>query len=265
MWFNGRINSRRGRETGLTFKTKASTKRKRSKMNTGMKIWQNRKHPLLGKHIWKDKKHPLLGKHIWINKPNPKGMKGKHHSEETKEKIRLSHLGKTSWNKGFGDYIKAEKNPMYGKQHTENTKRKISEAHKGRKNPKLSEIFKIRSKDPEFIKRRLKGLMKRPTKPEKYLDSLIQKHFPNEFQYTGDGKIIINGLCPDFTNCNGKKLIIEVFGNYWHSKNKNSLSLEEREKRFAEFGYKMIVIWENELKTLSENEIVNKIEVFLGG
>lgn len=26
----------------------------------------------------------------------------------------------------------------------------------------------------------------------------------------------IGGLCPDFVNCNGKKVIIELFGDYWH-------------------------------------------------
>lgn len=43
---------------------------------------------------------------------------GKHHTEETKQKMSEAHEG--------------IKNPMYGKHHTAETKRKISEANKGK-------------------------------------------------------------------------------------------------------------------------------------
>lgn len=33
--------------------------------------------------------------------------------------------GNTPWNKGYGDYIKGEKHPLYGKHHSEETKAKI--------------------------------------------------------------------------------------------------------------------------------------------
>jgi len=42
---------------------------------------------------------------------------GKHHSEETKEKISQSRKGKTA----------GEKHPMYGKKHSEESLKKISE------------------------------------------------------------------------------------------------------------------------------------------
>lgn len=44
-------------------------------------------------------------------------MYGKHHSKETKRKMREASLG--------------EKNPMYGQHHSEETKRRIGEGHKG--------------------------------------------------------------------------------------------------------------------------------------
>lgn len=43
--------------------------------------------------------------HIGLKYPNRKStqspMKGKHHSDESKEKNRLAHLGRTPWNKGL--------------------------------------------------------------------------------------------------------------------------------------------------------------------
>ena len=52
---------------------------------------------------------------------NNKGMKGKHHTEETKQKLSETMQGK--------------KNPLYGKHLSEETKQKLSEANKGEKHP----------------------------------------------------------------------------------------------------------------------------------
>lgn len=73
----------------------------------------------------------------------------------------------------------------------------------------------------------------------------------------GDFSFMINGKNPDFVNCNGKKLIIELFGDYWH-KDDNP---EDRAKVFEPFGYKTLVIWEHELKDI-EN-LKNKLEGFI--
>ena len=88
------------------------------------------------------------------NKEN-NGMYGKHHSEETKEKI-----SKSSNNKG-------EHNPMYGKKHSEETKEKISKSLKGNL---LSEETK------EKISKANKG---KPNKTSKLID-----------RYTLDGKYV---------------------------------------------------------------------------
>jgi group I intron endonuclease len=47
---------------------------------------------------------------------------GKHHTEEAKEKNRISHLGK----------YEGDKNPNYGKKHTDAIRKKISKALKGK-------------------------------------------------------------------------------------------------------------------------------------
>ena len=63
--------------------------------------------------------------------------KGKHHSEETKQKISANHAN-----------FKGEKHPMYGKSHSEETKQKIREAMKGKQHAeetkmKMSETHKV--------------------------------------------------------------------------------------------------------------------------
>ena len=51
---------------------------------------------------------------------------GKHPSEETKDKMKKSHLG--------------EKNAMFGKNHSEETRQKLSEISKGINNPKAQKV-----------------------------------------------------------------------------------------------------------------------------
>jgi hypothetical protein len=61
---------------------------------------------------------------------------GKHHSEKTKEKIRIGLIGKVEGknnpNYGNGNKIKGKLNPFYGKHHTNKTKKIISEKNKGK-------------------------------------------------------------------------------------------------------------------------------------
>ena len=207
------------------------------------------------------KKAVLEGRNLTIFKKGHKTWnKGKHLSKSQKDKIGENARIRI---KKFG-----HPKGMLGKHHTEIFKkiqsiRLIKKIKERWLNPEYRDKMEKYLKSPEMFKKRLKGLIKRPNKPEKYLDDIIQSNFPNEFQYTGDGKVIINNLCPDFTNCNGQKKVIEVFGDYWHSGNRQHMTLEEREKRFAEFGYKMLIIWENELKTLSEQEIIDRIKIFI--
>ena len=67
--------------------------------------------------------NPMYGR---CGESNP--FYGKHHSEETKQKISESKQGKNYGRCG-------ENAPMYGKHHSEETKQKLSEATKGNNNP----------------------------------------------------------------------------------------------------------------------------------
>ena len=78
-------------------------------------------------------------------KTHPATFTGKHHTEETKEKIRQKRLGSVAHNKGIpaseeqkrkqsekmkGRYV-GEKNPNYGHKWTEEQRRHLSEVKRG--------------------------------------------------------------------------------------------------------------------------------------
>ena len=68
-----------------------------------------------------------------LGKGNP--MYGKHHTEETKEKLRKidkSYTQTEEYRKNMSEATKGEKNGMYGKKHTEESKQKMSKAKKGK-------------------------------------------------------------------------------------------------------------------------------------
>lgn len=133
-------------------------------------------------------------------------------------------------------YRSGKNNPFYGKRHTQEfLNKKKSMELKRWKNPKY------RKKQLQSI---LSGSNKSPNKLETKLLIILNKLYPNEWKFVGNGKVIIAGKCPDFINVNGQKKIIELFGDYWH-KNKDP---ENRKKTFKPFGYDTLVIWEKELK-----------------
>ena len=97
-----------------------------------------------------------------------------------------------------------------------------------------------------------------PNKPETTLAQLLEYLYPKEWKFVGDGSLIINGYNPDFANINGKKQLIEMWGDYWH-KGQNP---EKRIAIFNKFGYRTLVIWERELK--DEALLIQRIQEFVG-
>lgn len=103
-----------------------------------------------------------------------------------------------------------------------------------------------------------------PNKTETYLANLLNSTFPKEWKYVGNGKVIIDGKNPDFININGKKKIIELFGDYWHGKLRTGMSntkvVNARTRAFAKYGFDTLVIWESELK--NRDSILAKVAKF---
>lgn len=104
-----------------------------------------------------------------------------------------------------------------------------------------------------------------PTRPELALLSLLEANFPGEYVYNGDfsNKTMLHGLIPDFVNVNGRKQVIELFGDYWHDKKKYipwKATEFGRKAVFSQLGFNCLVIWEHELK--SPDEVIEKIREF---
>ena len=190
-------------------------------------------------------------------------------SKKMRDIVSKTHKGKIPWNKGVpctGERKENIRNALKGKSHdwnkgvphSEETKRKMSDAQKGKPKPYMIKL----NRDPEFIKKKLRGLIKRPTKPEKVLFELIQQNnFP--YKYVGDGKIIIKYFNPDFINCNGQKKVIEMFGDYWHNREDAKKRDKLRLKAYSDYGYETLIIWEHELK--NTDKVIEKIKSFERG
>ena len=202
------------------------------------------------------------------------GIPRRNHSEALKiayKKGRSSYFkGKTPWNKGkpictntgrthfTSEKVKGEKNAFYGKKHTRETREVLSR--------KISQLWK----NPKWVRKVRKN--KKPTEPERKLIDIIRK-YDLPFKYVGDGSVIIYSLNPDFIEYNGKKKIIEVFGDYWHAKERRvpwHQTEQGRRAIYSQLGYDTLIIWEHELisnkygKSIREEQIVGRIREFVG-
>lgn len=89
------------------------------------------------------------------------------------------------------------------------------------------------------------------TAPEKVFQAIcIKNRLP--FYFVGNGSCWLNKANPDFLH-NTKKIVVEVFGNYFHSiwlgfKNlRYNHTFEGRTAQLKAEGYKCIIIWESDL------------------
>ena len=199
------------------------------------------------------------------------GEKGRKHSEGTKRKISDANKGKRS----------GEKNPFYGKHHTSEAKQKMSQVHKGKtlseghieairkanKGRRFTEEHKEKIRQAskgrhhtEEAKQKIREARKNVkfpthhTKPEMIFLSFCKKD-TLPFKYTGDSSFWIGEkqpINPDFIHLT-KKIAVEIF-SYWHdplrrrSKMRYSYTYEGRKKILKQYGWKLIVFWQEDLE-----------------
>lgn len=190
---------------------------------------------------------------------------GYSHTEEAREKIRKARAKQVFTPEIYrkraanNSYLHSPRPPevqakmsasQKGKKRTPEQIERNRQVHLGQKvsketRQKMRDYWASLSveKRNELIHKMWSAAMRKPNRKEKYLSSLLQEIFPNEWKYVGNGKLVINGKIPDFVNVNGKKQIIELYGEYWHK----GADTHTREKLFAEFGYETLIIWEHEL------------------
>jgi len=116
----------------------------------------------------------------------------------------------------------------------------------------------------KWLKAHIAPASKHPNKAEGALAKLLNSLLPEQYVYTGDGQVIINGLCPDFVNKNGQKKIIEMFGNYWHTKRVRKWQDTElgRQMAYSYYGFDCLVVWESELVRENREALMGKILEF---
>jgi hypothetical protein len=183
-------------------------------------------------------------------------------TEETRRKQSLAKSGNNNPMKRLG--VRQKQSETLKRLYREG---KLISYNKGKKrskesNKKNSEASKKLWQNPIYrekvIKATLKSLMKRPTSLEQRMIELIQKHnLP--YKYVGDGEVIIGFRNPDFVNCNGEKMCLEVRPKImcpiW-----NKCSPEEYERKqkehYAKYGWRCIVIWFEE----NSEDILKKIQ-----
>lgn len=257
------------------------TKKKISEALKGREVW-NKEKKLSVEHreklsvAHKGRKMPEE-----IRRKISETLRGKRLSEERKKKISQGLKGRklsAEWlEKSSKTWFRKNDRPWNkGKSVSEETKKKISEAVKGGKwvndeyRNKMREIMQSKWKTEYFRKKFLEG-MKKTTKitpnslEVKMIDIMKKNNFP--FSFVGNGNFWINGggtsYNPDFMhNDKTQKKLIEIFGDYWHNKKDHKKRDVERIKTYKEKGFGVLVIWENQIKTATE-EVITKINKFL--
>lgn len=180
-------------------------------------------------------------------------MFGKHHSEETKAKMCVALKGRHPSEEEKAKARAAHGTGMLGKHHSERTKVKIGSANKialkghhpsNETRIKNSIAAKALWQDPEWVVRHANAQNIKPNRAELRLQAILDKYFPGEWKFVGDGQLIIGGKIPDFVNVNGKKQLIELFGAHWHS----LFDVAERREHFRQYGFQTAIVGEDELK-----------------
>ncbi len=195
-----------------------------------------------------------------ISRNRPKFL----HSEETKERIRqtaksIPHTEK--WNRNMRRACRAFWNSPEGQKVLREkvlTGRDTLEYSK-----KMSEVRARMWKDPTYQQAQADASCRRPTEPEGILNMWLQKNFPGEWKYTGDGRdgTYIGGRNPDFLNINGRKLVIEMFGSYYHGPEVTDATEEDKIIHYGKYGFGCLILWDDEV--YDEEGVVGRVKNFL--
>ena len=191
-------------------------------------------------------------------------MLGKHHSKKSIEKMNLAKIGKhskTEFKKGhklseetknkMSLSKKGELNNFYGKHHTEKTKQKIIQNnHLGRHSSEETKrkLRIIRSKMIFPIKDTSIEI-----KIQNFLKQLNIEFFTHQYMKDIEHAYQCDILIPSMN------LVIECDGNYWHKYPIGTEIDHIRTKELIEKGFKVLRLWEHEIKTITLKDFNAKL------
>lgn len=177
--------------------------------------------------------------------------------------VTREKLSKASKGKKWTDEHKHYMSELFkGRPISEEQKKQISETLK-KQSKELSERGKKLWQDPEKVKVMVKKMrwarQQKPNNLEASVMEMLNKYFPDEWQYSGNGGLVLGRCCPDFVRNHGHNQVIEIYGDYWH----RGENPQDRVDLFDTYGYKTLVIWENEVHSMSEDEFVKLVFKFM--
>ncbi len=244
------------------FRHTEESKRKMSQSLKGRVTWNKGKK--LHYKVWNK---GLTKETNEIIKKESELHKGRKLSEETKRK--LSELNKGEKNPNYGKHFSKErirkivetrlKNGSY--KVTEETKKKLSLAQKKwLKNNRSSFFGKHHTKKAKKLLKKARAKQVLPLKDtsievkiQMFLKELGYEFFTHQYmniEHNYQCDILIPAL----------NLVVECDGDYWH---KYPIGLEKdhiRTKELIEKGFKVLRLWENEIKVMDINSFKNKLK-----
>lgn len=243
-------------------------KKKPHKEETKIKIGKANKNKVRNEEARKRISEAQIGRIPWNMGLTKETSSGVHKISESKlgdknpmkrPEVRLkmiqSKLGHAVWNKGLtketSDGVRRTAESKIDKPRSIETREKLKVSNR--------EATKKMWQDSEYVEKIRKAWDLKPTKPEKFIINFLDIHFPNEWKYVGDFQVWFGGKNPDFLNVNGKKKIIEFFGEFWHKKGDE----EDRIEHFKQYGFDTLVLWQEDLS--DESFLVSKIKNFMEG
>lgn len=196
--------------------------------------------------------------------------KGIHLSEEVRKRMSLAQKGKKIPER-IKRWLSITRKGKHFSPRTELTSERAKSLWKDptirkkmREGISKSKMGKPRSEELREKIRRFRKTQKIPTsrtKPELRFMGMCEK-YDLPFRYTGDSSFWIGRINPDFVGTNGKKIAVDIFGDYWHNpslkKNVPWYAREANRKAIAKGeGWDLVIIWESELK--NENLVLDKV------
>lgn len=174
--------------------------------------------------------------------------------------------GNVPWNKGGHHHFRRESRAEVLKRLKRAVEMRWSrpEAHEKARKPKPqhSEFMKSLWQDPAYRSSMLRACWRKPNKLEKAVQTLLDAHFPGQWLYAGNGVMgtRVGERRPDFVH-REKPLVIEVFGDFFHSPEfrffRYALSEEATVAFYRRHGFDCLVIWEKEMA--GRSDIVAKV------